>query len=304
MAVLAAFQQLADRLADRRRDHCSRCSRDTAVPAPAGAPLRRKPEPYRTHRVARDPDAGAEPHHAAVPALSSRCSSGCKRSQLGEKLEPVLHSIITIALFWQTGVWAAAAVRAWVQRRRAHTPRRSRRAAGQLGIISFIASVLIWSLVLLATLDNLGVNITALVAGLGIGGVAVALAVQNVLGDLFASLSIVLDQPFVVGDFLVVDNYWARSRTSALRPRGCAASTASRSSSRTATCCEPRAQLRAHARAARGFATNVAYETPVELIERIPILYGNASSRRHALRSLAFPETWRGVTRFRDRRTT
>jgi len=56
-------------------------------------------------------------------------------------------------------------------------------------------------------LDNLGVDITALVAGLGIGGIAVALAAQNVLGDLFASLSIVLDKPFVVGDFLNVDDF-------------------------------------------------------------------------------------------------
>ena len=53
-------------------------------------------------------------------------------------------------------------------------------------------------------LDNLGVNITALVAGLGVGGIAVALAVQTILGDLFASLSIVVDKPFVVGDFLIV----------------------------------------------------------------------------------------------------
>jgi small-conductance mechanosensitive channel len=53
-------------------------------------------------------------------------------------------------------------------------------------------------------LDNMGFNITALVAGMGVGGIAVALAVQTILGDLFASLSIVLDKPFVVGDFLII----------------------------------------------------------------------------------------------------
>jgi len=58
----------------------------------------------------------------------------------------------------------------------------------------------------LLILDNFGVNITGLVAGLGIGGIAVALAVQNILGDLLASLSIVLDKPFVIGDFIVVDS--------------------------------------------------------------------------------------------------
>jgi small-conductance mechanosensitive channel len=67
-----------------------------------------------------------------------------------------------------------------------------------------VARLAVWSLVLLLALDNLGFNITALLAGMGIGGIAVALAAQNILGDLFASLSIVLDKPFVVGDFIVV----------------------------------------------------------------------------------------------------
>jgi small-conductance mechanosensitive channel len=53
-------------------------------------------------------------------------------------------------------------------------------------------------------LDNLGVDVTALIAGLGVGGIAVALAAQNILGDLFASLSIVMDKPFVLGDFITV----------------------------------------------------------------------------------------------------
>jgi small-conductance mechanosensitive channel len=79
--------------------------------------------------------------------------------------------------------------------------------AGSLDIINFVARMLIWSLVILVALDNLGVNITALLAGLGVGGVAVALALQNVLGDLFASLSIALDKPFVVGDSLTIDTF-------------------------------------------------------------------------------------------------
>jgi small-conductance mechanosensitive channel len=65
----------------------------------------------------------------------------------------------------------------------------------------------VWAAVLLVLLDNLGVNITTLIAGLGVGGIAVALAAQNVLGDLFSSLSIVLDKPFVVGDFIVIGEF-------------------------------------------------------------------------------------------------
>jgi len=56
-------------------------------------------------------------------------------------------------------------------------------------------------------LSNLGIDVTALVAGLGVGGIAIALAAQNILGDLFSSLSIVIDKPFVVGDFIEVDTF-------------------------------------------------------------------------------------------------
>jgi len=79
-------------------------------------------------------------------------------------------------------------------------------SATTITFLGFIARLILWVIVLLLILDNLGVNITGLVAGLGIGGIAVALAVQNILGDLLASLSIVLDKPFVIGDFVVVDS--------------------------------------------------------------------------------------------------
>lgn len=70
-------------------------------------------------------------------------------------------------------------------------------------VLSWIFRVFIWSILLLTILDNVGVNITAFVASLGVGGVAVALAVQNILSDLFASLAIGLDKPFEVGDFII-----------------------------------------------------------------------------------------------------
>ncbi|MBU0687347.1 MAG: mechanosensitive ion channel family protein [Candidatus Margulisbacteria bacterium] len=65
----------------------------------------------------------------------------------------------------------------------------------------------LWAAATLFVLDNLGINITAVVAGLGIGGVAVALAAQAILGDLFSSFAIFLDKPFKVGDFIIVGDY-------------------------------------------------------------------------------------------------
>lgn len=73
--------------------------------------------------------------------------------------------------------------------------------------VGFVGRLVVYSIAVLLALSNLGVEVGPLVASLGIGGVAIALALQNVLGDLFASLSIVLDKPFVVGDFLAVGDF-------------------------------------------------------------------------------------------------
>jgi small-conductance mechanosensitive channel len=119
----------------------------------------------------------------------------------------ILESATAIVLFWQVGLWATAAILAWVERKRRSSLTTDRVVAGSLGIVAFIAQGIIWALIVLLALSNLGINITALVTGLGIGGVAVALALQNILGDLFASLSITFDKPFFVGDFLVIDEF-------------------------------------------------------------------------------------------------
>ena len=77
-------------------------------------------------------------------------------------------------------------------------------AAGSLTGLRWLILLVAYALILLLALQNSGVDVTSLIAGLGIGGIAVALAMQNILGDLFASLTIALDKPFVIGDFIVV----------------------------------------------------------------------------------------------------
>lgn len=121
----------------------------------------------------------------------------------------VAHAVSNVALILvliQVGLWAGRTLRFYLEIKEAERAP-DQVFAGSLNIIKFVSGLLIWSLLVLVALDNLGVNITALLAGLGVGGVAVALALQNVLGDLFASLSIALDKPFVVGDSLTLDTY-------------------------------------------------------------------------------------------------
>ncbi|OGM01052.1 hypothetical protein A2480_02765 [Candidatus Uhrbacteria bacterium RIFOXYC2_FULL_47_19] len=76
-----------------------------------------------------------------------------------------------------------------------------------LQTIGRIAKALVWIVAALMLLANLGVNVTSLVASLGIGGIAIALALQNVLGDLFSSVSILIDKPFVVGDLIMIGEH-------------------------------------------------------------------------------------------------
>lgn len=70
--------------------------------------------------------------------------------------------------------------------------------------LNVFIQIILWSVGLLMVLSNLGVNITSLIAGLGIGGVAIAFAMQNILADIFSSFAILIDKPFQVGDFIKI----------------------------------------------------------------------------------------------------
>ncbi len=124
--------------------------------------------------------------------------------ELSDRVRGYVGQAVVLLLILQVGFWAAAAARTTLRRYREQKLENDPSAATMVGVLTFVVYVVIWSGVVLFALDNLGVDITALVAGLGIGGVAIALALQNVLGDLFASLAIVLDKPFVLGDFVRV----------------------------------------------------------------------------------------------------
>jgi small-conductance mechanosensitive channel len=133
--------------------------------------------------------------------------AGAHWLKLPVTVDKIVLTLFTITIFWQVGLWASVAVAAFIEGRNRATLATDAAAASSLGIIGFLARATIWSFVLLLTLDNLGIQIKPLLAGLGIGGIAVALAAQNILSDLFASLSITLDRPFVVGDSLQVDEF-------------------------------------------------------------------------------------------------
>ncbi len=123
---------------------------------------------------------------------------------LPEVAERVLRGLFILALLIQAGYWGDGVITFWIRRTARRKLEDDAATATSLSALGFVAKVAIWAIVILLALDNFGIDITALIAGLGIGGIAIALAVQNILGDLFASLSIIVDKPFVIGDFIIV----------------------------------------------------------------------------------------------------
>ena len=134
-------------------------------------------------------------------------SAGSRILQMSDSVTEWTAKIVMIATLLQIGFWLNAGILKAIQKKRQRDLEQSPDDVAAMDVLSFMARLAIWSIVLLAALDNLGVNITTMIAGLGIGGIAVALAAQNILGDLFASLSIILDKPFVVGDFLSIGDF-------------------------------------------------------------------------------------------------
>jgi len=122
-------------------------------------------------------------------------------------VDAAASKVIFLVTMLQAGIWGNAAVRCAVESYlKSRTPEDTATTTA-IGLTTFVARVCLYGMLALLTLNNLGFNVTALITGLGVGGIAVALAVQNILSDLFASLTIVLDKPFVVGDFIIVGEH-------------------------------------------------------------------------------------------------
>ncbi|MDT0496677.1 mechanosensitive ion channel family protein [Algiphilus sp. W345] len=132
---------------------------------------------------------------------------GTQGLDLPDKLANGMQKAAALAVFVQLGIWLSAMLRHVIDHSRAKAMETDPGTATSLSALSFVGKMLLWAVILLLALDNMGIDVTAMVAGLGVGGIAVALAVQNILGDLFASLSIIVDKPFVIGDFIIVDSY-------------------------------------------------------------------------------------------------
>jgi small-conductance mechanosensitive channel len=121
--------------------------------------------------------------------------------------QDAIRLIAHVAAFFQVGAWGNTLSTDWIRRWAARRGADDVASATTISALAAAARFVLWTILVLFALRNaFGFDITALITGLGIGGVAIALAVQNVLGDIFAAVSIVVDKPFVVGNTISVDN--------------------------------------------------------------------------------------------------
>lgn len=128
--------------------------------------------------------------------------------ELNPKIEIWTSRIAIIVLVLQFALWGNILINSLILNTLQRKKDVDASASSAFGVLAFFARIALWSILVLIILDNLDFNISPLIASLGVGGVAVALATQKILGDVFCSLAILLDKPFVVGDFIVVDDHW------------------------------------------------------------------------------------------------
>jgi len=191
--------------------------------------------------------------------------------ELPRNVGRVVQGALVVTFWLQVGLWSMAAVRYRIDRRARRDGRLDPSLASSINIIVFVAELLVWTMALLLALDNLGVQIGPLLAGLGIGGIAVALAVQSVLGDLLASLSIALDKPFGVGDAIQVDDIVGTVEHIGVKSTRLRSLTGEQIIVSNTDLLKARVRNNGRMRERRAsFVVNVSYTTPPEKLRAIP----------------------------------
>lgn len=189
---------------------------------------------------------------------------------LSDRVEQLIRGALVIGGVIQAGIWGSCVIAYFIERQRTAAVGAGGTAT-TLAALGFVARAVLWSALVLLALENLGVNVTALVAGLGIGGVAVALAVQNILGDLLASVAIVLDRPFELGDFVIIDDMLGTVEHIGVKTTRIRSLSGEQIAVGNAQLLQSR--IRNYKRMAERrvvFSLGVTYQTPHGLVSRIP----------------------------------
>ncbi|MGF1549320.1 MAG: mechanosensitive ion channel family protein [Sphingomonadaceae bacterium] len=187
-----------------------------------------------------------------------------------EIFRELVHFLFVVAAVLQGAVWVREIVLGIVEHR-AGAEDATGRLGSALGIIRLLVTIALFAIALILILDNLGVNVTGLVAGLGIGGIAIGLAAQGIFSDLFAALSIIFDKPFKRGDTINYGGLVGRVENIGLKTTRIRALDGEQVIVSNARLLEEKLHnyaLNVRRRVVLHFG--VIYQTPAELLARVP----------------------------------
>ncbi|CAN5246252.1 hypothetical protein BH10PSE15_BH10PSE15_17900 [soil metagenome] len=179
--------------------------------------------------------------------------------------------LFTIASVFQVAIWAREIILGTIERRTHSEHYAGEALESAMGIIQLLVTFAVFAIAFIVVLDNLGVNVTGLVAGLGVGGIAIGLAAQGIFADLFAALAILFDRPFKRGDKISFDNSTGIIESIGLKSTRIRAYTGEQRVIANKNLLDKEilnVSLRNHIRV--GFTLGVAYETPPDTLERLP----------------------------------
>jgi small-conductance mechanosensitive channel len=179
--------------------------------------------------------------------------------------------LFTIATVFQCAIWAREIILGLVEKRTAADDGHGETLANAMGLIRVLVTVALFAIALIVVLDNLGVNVTGLVAGLGIGGIAIGLAAQGIFSDLFAALSIIFDRPFRQGEVITYDQTTARVEHIGLKSTHLRAMSGEKKVISNANLLQKEiTSLQMLAQRRVTFAIGIIYQTPEEKAAAIP----------------------------------
>ncbi|WP_423601792.1 mechanosensitive ion channel family protein [Sphingomonas sp. MS122] len=188
-------------------------------------------------------------------------------------LGKTIDFLFTLAAVFQAALWARELILGAIEKRTESESYHGEALLSALGLIRLLVTFALFAIALVVVLDNLGVNVTGLVAGLGVGGIAIGLAAQGIFADLFAALAIIFDRPFRRGDSIAYDQTKGTIEAIGLKSTRIRAFTGEERIIANKQLLDKEIQnatMRDHIRIA--LPIGVAYETPPETLERIPAM--------------------------------
>ncbi|BBD99057.1 mechanosensitive ion channel protein MscS [Sphingobium amiense] len=190
-----------------------------------------------------------------------------------ESLFRTVAFLFTIATVFQGAIWAREIILGLIERKTLAEDGGAETLANAMGLIRVLVTFALFAIATIVVLDNLGVNVTGLVAGLGIGGIAIGLAAQGIFSDLFAALSIIFDKPFRRGEVITYDQTTARVERIGLKSTRLRAMSGEKKVMSNANLLQKEiTSLQTLTQRRVTYAIGIIYQTPDEKAEAIPAL--------------------------------